>query len=240
MSLCIEGAEMSKELLLEPSYKCYYNCIHCSSAGCSGKIELSDLDDFKDVIDDIDVVRLSGGEPTLLPNLNEFVDYFYDRGIKVILQTNGCIPIPDEIYNKLHKIYLSLYSDKNTHDFITKNGLSYQNCIMTIEEYQNVVLCSPMFSVLNAVKVITIAKKYDLEVRFTALLNHGYCNFAFTIEEQKAAYELVRKQYDKIIPHCSLTGECEMDKKYVIMGDLSLTQCASTKHGTSVCKNSKV
>jgi len=230
---------LTNELLLELSYACNFNCIHCSSAGCTGKIELSDLDDFKEVIDDIDVVRLSGGEPLLLPNLNEFVDYFYDRGIKVILYTNGSLPIPKDIYHKLHKTYLSLYSDDRTQTFITKNGLSFGDCIISIEEHPNVVLCSPMFSLLNAVKVIGIARKYDLEVRFTALLNHGACNFALPIEEQIEAYELVRKQWDKIIPHCSLTGECDVDNKYLIMGDLTLKKCASTKHGISVCKNSR-
>lgn len=231
--------KLTKELLLEISYDCNFNCAHCSSAGCTGRVEVSDLDDFKEVINDIDVVRISGGEPLLLPNLNEYVDYFYDRGIKVILQTNGSLPIPEDIYNKIHKIYLSLYSDDRTQTHITECGLSFDNCIAIVEQYPNVILCSPMFSLLDAVKVIGIARKYDLEVRFTALLNHGVCNFALPIKEQIEAYELVRKQWDKIIPHCSLTGECEIDKKYVIMGDLSLKKCASTKHGINICKKSR-
>ena len=70
---------------------------------------------------DIDVVRLSGGEVLLNDDLIDYVDYFYDRGINVILQTNGSIEIPADIYSKLHKIYLSLYSDEETHNLITKN-----------------------------------------------------------------------------------------------------------------------
>ena len=229
---------MTKELLLEISYDCNFDCLHCSSVGCYGKVEVSDLDNFNSIINDIDVVRLSGGEVLLNDDLIDYVDYFYDRGIKVILQTNGSIEIPADIYSKLHTIYLSLYSDEETHNFITRNDHSFENCIDKIERYSNIVLCSPMFSIFSSINLLNIAMKYDLEIRFTSLLNHGKCNFAEPIENQIEFYNLIRKQWDKIIPHCSLTGECEMKNKYVIKPDLSVVMCASNKQGMKLCKNS--
>ena len=95
-----------------------------------------------------------------------------------------------------------------------------------------------MFSIFNSINLLNIAMKYDLEIRFTSLLNHGKCNFAEPIENQIAFYNLIIKQWDKIIPHCSLTGECEMENKYVIKPDLSVVMCASNKQGMKSCKNS--
>ena len=229
---------MTKELLLEISYDCNLNCLHCSSVNCFGKIEVSDLDGFDSIIKEIDIVRLSGGEALLNHDLIDYVDYFYDRGIKIILQTNGSIEIPVDVYNKLHMIYLSLYSNEQTHNFITRNDYSFKDCIDKIKRYSNIVLCSPMFSIYNSINLIEIAMKYDLYIRFTSLLNHGKCNFAEPIESQIAFYNLVSKQWDKIIPHCSLTGECDMDNKFVIKPDLTVLKCASNKHGKGLCKNS--
>lgn len=228
---------MTKELLLEISYTCNFNCSHCSSVGCTKRIELSDLERFRFVIDGIDTVRISGGEALLNKNLNEYVDHFYDKGIKVILYTNGSRPIPLDIYNKLDKIYLSLYSNNENHSLITGNVFSYDACIEKIELYSNIVLCSPIFSVEDSLNLVSIARKYDLPIRFTSLLDHGRCNFAKPIAEQRYIYNLICKQWDKIIPHCSLTDVCDIENKLVLRPDLTLLKCASNKQGKKTCIN---
>lgn len=228
---------MTKELLLEISYACNFKCIHCSSVGCPDKIELSELDRFRFVIDEIDSVRISGGEALLNSDLIDYVNYFYDRGVKVILQTNGLMKIPPDIYNKLHKIYLSLYSNNERQSFITGNIFSYDACIKRIEQYSNIVLCSPIFSLTDSLNLVVIAKKYDLPIRFTSLINHGRCDFAKPMKEQIETYDLVRKQWDKmIIPHCSLMDECDMENKWVLRPDLTLLKCASNNQGKKGCK----
>ena len=227
---------MTKELLLEISYNCNFRCIHCSSIGCPDKIELSELDRFRFVIDEIDSVRISGGEALLNNDLIDYVDHFYDRGVKVILQTNGLLEIPPDIYNKLHKIYLSLYSNYERQTFITGNVFSYDACIERIEQHSNVVLCSPIFSLSDSLNLIAMASKYDLPVRFTSLLNHGRCDFALPMKEQFKIYNLICNEWNKIIPHCSLMDGCDIEKKWVLRPDLSLIKCASNKQGKKACK----
>ena len=231
--------KLSKELLLEISYNCNYNCLHCSSVNCPGEIKLSDLDKYRFIIDEVDTVRISGGEALLNDDLIDYVEYFYDRGLDVILQTNGSMEIPVGIYNRLYKIYLSLFSNYERQSLITGNIFSFDKCIEMIENYSNVVLCSPIFSLEDSINLIAIARQYDLPVRFTSLLNHGRCGLEEQLEEQIKIYNLIRHQWDKIIPHCSLTGECEMENKYVIKPDSSVLKCASTKQGKRMCKNTR-
>ncbi len=226
---------VTKELLLEISYDCNFNCIHCSSINCSGKVRIKDLDNIKNIIDIIDVVRLSGGEALLNKDLVEYVNYFYDRDIKIILQTNGSLDIPSEIYNKIHQINLSIYSNEEVHNFITMNNCSFKRCCNIIEDYSNITLCSPIFSLTDSTNIIKLANSYNLPVRFTSLLNHGRCNFAKPIEEQIDIFNTIKK-LGNIIPHCSLSTICEQENKFVLKPDLTLLNCASNKQGLSLCK----
>lgn len=224
-----------RELLLEISYDCNFNCIHCSSINCVGKVKLADLDNFKGFLNTIDVVRLSGGEALLNKDLIDYVKYFYDRNIKIILQTNGFLNIPDNIYNKLHQINLSVYSNKEVHNFITMNNCSFKHCCNIIEDYSNITICSPIFSLTDSINLLKLANSYNLPVRFTSLLNHGRCNFAKSIEEQISIFNQV-VSLGNVIPHCSLSDNCEKEYKYVLKPDLTLFNCASNKQGLSLCK----
>lgn len=227
------------ELLLEISYKCNLNCIHCSSINCNEKIKINDLNEFS-IINNIDVVRLSGGEPTLNNNLIEYINFFKDRNIKIILQTNGYNLLSKHILNNIDEINLSLYSNKEVHNFITHNNCTYDNIIKFIEMYKNkkrIIICSPIFTLTDCINVINDAKYYNLSVRFTSLLNHGKCNFAKSIDEQINIYNKIKYLWYKIISHCSLINNyCEINNKYVIKPNLELFNCASHKQNKKLCK----
>lgn len=232
----IHGDSDKLELLLEISYQCNYNCIHCSSINCDGKIKINDLNKFESIINDIDIVRISGGEPLLNVDLINYINYFYNRDISIILQTNGSKKIPSNMCDKIDQINLSLYSNEKNHNFITQDPNAFYNCVQKMDRYNNIVLCSPIFSLADSKNVIKIARHYDLKIRFTSLLNHGRCNFAKPLIEQKNIYRQLLKLYNKIVPHCSLLNECNQESKFVIKPNLETMQCAANKQGMNLCK----
>lgn len=80
---------------IHPTAKCNHACIHCSYKernACRNEIP---QDSMKRLIDSlihmgVEAVYFSGGgEPTLYPNLCEYVDRLYSAGIEVALITNG-------------------------------------------------------------------------------------------------------------------------------------------------------
>jgi len=81
-----------KELTLEITNKCYQQCPWCSSDS-SPKGFLTPRERILEILDscrpECDVVRFSGGEPTLHPGLPDFLFYAKRLEYQVVLLTNG-------------------------------------------------------------------------------------------------------------------------------------------------------
>ena len=81
-----------KELTLEITSRCYQNCSWCSSSAHPEGVHtsygsvLGILDKYKG---ECNVVRFSGGEPTLHPDLPVFLSHAKSLGYKTVLMTNG-------------------------------------------------------------------------------------------------------------------------------------------------------
>jgi 12,18-didecarboxysiroheme deacetylase len=76
---------------------CNLNCVHCYSRSTekTGEKELSTAQAMA-VIDDLaefgsPVILLSGGEPMMRPDLMEIAAYAADKGLRVVLSTNGTL-----------------------------------------------------------------------------------------------------------------------------------------------------
>lgn len=252
-----ENNTKNKELLLEISYKCNLNCIHCSSINCKGVIGIRDLPNYlynikeqRYYLDEIDVVRISGGEPTLVPNLIDYINFFYDRNVKVILQTNGTNKVDSKTLDKLDEIWISLYGSTPIHNFITMELKStYEDChskvinsIKFLKEECNkkVVIQSPIFNNCQLVSVMNVVNELDfpdIKLRLFALLNQGKCQFALDIDIQKKIYHNNKYIYDNVELTCSLDDtKCNYENKLVLKPDGSLFNCASHKHGMTLCK----
>ena len=228
---------MTKELLLEISYDCNFRCIHCSSTNCHGRIELEDIPN----VDDISVIRISGGEPTLQNDLSEYIKFFKYQNKKVILQTNGMNNLDNDIIDNIDEIWVSLYGTEVIHDFITMRQGSFNITNRFIDRYKkckHVVIQSPIFGFQQAVDVVKIAESHKVDIRLSALVNQGRCNFAKELWEQIwIANEIKEICHYKIILPCSLSNtRCEFDDKLVMKPDGSLFNCASHKQGMMLCK----
>ena len=243
----------NKELLLEISYDCNLNYIHCSSVGCHNQ-KLS-LDDIKRIvnIDEINVVRISGGESLLNNDLDSYCRFFKGNDVKVILQTNGTFSSLSNQFNNVYEfideIWISYYGNSDIHNFIT--GEKYYNITrhlllsvyddikLTIQSpiFNEIQLQSLLYEIHNLEKTFNLSK-YNAKLRLFALLNQGRCNFAMPIKKQIDIYnKLYRLHYKNTEITCSLDPtKCNYENKLVLKPDGSLFNCASHKHGKQLCK----
>jgi organic radical activating enzyme len=79
---------------LIPTNKCNLKCKFCSCSDRKKNLELS-LNQIEEIADNLSMVHCAavtitgGGEPLLHPKINEIIDLFYHRNIKIGLVTNG-------------------------------------------------------------------------------------------------------------------------------------------------------
>ncbi len=229
----------NKELLLEISYECNINCIHYSSIGCKEKLNLNDMETIlKNRLDEIEYVRISGGEPSLVNDLNEYIKFFYDRDIKIILQTNGIKKIDNKLMNKLDEIWLSIYGKKDLHNFITGDTGSYEKAECYFGESITKIQ-SPVFNYPQIMSLFNNNDIFGMKFRLFALLNHGRCNFALPIKEQLNIIENFKglSIYKYLEITCSLdNSKCNYENKLVLKPNGKLFNCASHKHDMKLCK----
>lgn len=91
-----------------PTNKCNQNCKFCSCSKRNKNLEM-DFELAKKIIDKFaqlgtkSVTITGGGEPLLYPKINELIDYFYKKQIKVGMVSNGRVlhTIPAETLNKV-------------------------------------------------------------------------------------------------------------------------------------------
>lgn len=105
---------------------CNLKCVHCyaHSEGKKYEGEMT-TEDAKVMIDDLaqfgaPVLLFSGGEPTIRPDMPELAQYAKDRGMRVVISTNGTLITP-ELAKTLADVGLSyvgvsLDGGRETHD----------------------------------------------------------------------------------------------------------------------------
>src|SRR5438105_5015749 len=83
---------------LKPTLRCNLRCEFCrfvANGDVFGKKDWLELEDWKRIVDEIAPFRpyvcLTGGEPTLYPELPELVAHIRARGLTCVLTTNGTL-----------------------------------------------------------------------------------------------------------------------------------------------------
>ncbi|HBL85118.1 MAG: anaerobic ribonucleoside-triphosphate reductase activating protein [Clostridiales bacterium GWF2_38_85] len=119
---------------------CNYNCYYCHNRslidGMDDMIDEEELDKFLEKRrGDIEGVVITGGEPTLQPDLIEFIEYIRSFGYKVKLDTNGSNPdvIEQLLKLKLCDFYAVDYkAPKAQYSEICGDGATADDVIETI------------------------------------------------------------------------------------------------------------
>ena len=90
--------------------KCNFNCPYCRGVGPKGNMSWDDAKYVFDLwlTDNLKNVRLSGGEPTLWPHIEQAVDYLHGKVERIAISTNGSAPT--YLYNNLIELGVSDFS----------------------------------------------------------------------------------------------------------------------------------
>ena len=103
---------------------CNFQCKHCY---LENKQEIMPLDKFKTYINELkeysddeqNTLALTGGEPLLIPNLIDYINYSRDLGFDIVILSNGSL-INDkfckQIKDKIKWIQVSLEGPQNIND----------------------------------------------------------------------------------------------------------------------------
>lgn len=107
-----------KELTLEITSKCYQNCPWCSSSSTPEGVHLGAWKAkrlLKEYRKTCNIVRFSGGEPTLHPDLFILMKYAKKLNYKTVLLTNGLKPVlPNYAYTDEYWIHIVSESSLQT------------------------------------------------------------------------------------------------------------------------------
>jgi molybdenum cofactor biosynthesis enzyme MoaA len=207
---------------IEPHYFCKLNCIHCSSKGLEGYLRPTDIPDLPD---NVDFIRIGGGEPFQNPViLNNMINKFSSH--KIVMLTSGVI----EIGGKLQSVYdidkrvtrleYSIYGREHIHNLITQRKsflLTLDSLLKARDGGFNVSIRTITFNEENIKQSIEVAKTWDIPIYITKLIKHGEANkLPVPSKDTQISYIPKKIKYDKVTISCSLRNECDLNKKMCI------------------------
>ncbi len=133
----------------EVTRSCNLNCVHCRAASSCGPYagELS-TDKCLRLIDDIaasssPVMILTGGEPLLRPDIFEIAAYGTDKGLRMVMATNGTLVTPavakKMIESGIQRVSISIDGkDAHSHDAFRQQKGAFDGAMKGIEALKNV------------------------------------------------------------------------------------------------------
>jgi MoaA/NifB/PqqE/SkfB family radical SAM enzyme len=117
--------EVPIQVDFEITQKCNLNCRHCFIKKKDEKFSKVTWKVLEKIIESgVMMIEISGGEPLLVEDVFEMIDYIHKNNRMVTMSTNGTLITP-EIAKKmcnLEKIYISLDGPKKIHDKIRGVG----------------------------------------------------------------------------------------------------------------------
>lgn len=107
-----EGSRAGVPSILIRTLGCNLRCQWCDTPYTSWELEkgsflLSDLSTILDANAQIEEVILTGGEPTICPDLETIINTCTEKGKKITLETNGTRLIPEHLMRKIDLVSLS-------------------------------------------------------------------------------------------------------------------------------------
>jgi MoaA/NifB/PqqE/SkfB family radical SAM enzyme len=211
--------------VIELTYKCSAQCIHCYNPGASRNntekdnrtiINELNLSEYKKVIDELYElgcykVTLTGGDPFSKPIIWDIIQYLYYKDIAFDIYTNG-IYLEKEVQQLIiyypRTVSISLYSGiEKDHERITRVKGSFRKTLSTIEQLSNygvplILKCCIMKPNIKSYYLVeNIAKKNSAVVQFEVALQDSldgdHCVSTF-LQLPQAILEIVLR--DKRIP----------------------------------------
>ncbi len=172
------------------TYSCNFSCKFCCNSDLLKQHKIIKIDEFKKLIEQINYtlinqITLTGGEVSLIDNLDEYLKICKDNGLKTSIITNGNVYGKDiKKYKKiepyLDSIYISLHGPEEIHNSITgtQSFSNVINLIKYISKTDNTPNLLYTASKLNysseaLQEVIKIAQKYNATLNIARTNNLG-------------------------------------------------------------------
>lgn len=235
--------EDKKMLMIQLTYKCNLNCIHCAYGDISNnELETMDLSEFEYYVNrysgDYDVLKISGGEPTILMNINDYIDIGLKNFDEVVLYTNALNITKTKPTKYLISFYGNVFhpkiivSDSNLDNVYLWRKIR-ANILYLKDEGYDVTLNSPIFSEKQIYDAVSFAYAYDLPLRIVRMQKHGKASDidVLSIDEQMKIARRLESQFDNVYSTCSLLGEPRCDKKLTIKPNGDKIRCTAEVRG---------
>lgn len=216
------------ELMLQLSYKCNLNCIHCAYGDIRDSPMLTEPQ-IRAFLENNEprLIKISGGEPTICAVFEDAVKICKETGAKVVAFTNG-LARP-----KVHPDYywVSLFGGEETHNRITQSK-TFDRVMEFIRRYPVEYLNSPIFSKSQMQELQSISDRLGIPLRVTRLLPHGTPHETLSLEEQRRIVRELGLNKEPNWVTCSLGFEPpRCDQKMCIKPDGKLVVCTHIIRG---------
>ncbi|MEB3772516.1 MAG: radical SAM protein, partial [Desulfurococcales archaeon] len=134
-----------KELMVEVSSKCNYQCIYCFRNLMSEPEGFMDKDLFDKILEDsvssgVEKITFSGwGEPLLNPHIEEFAREAKGHGLKILLNTNGYYLLDNVewVEKYVDELYVSLDSSESDLYSLIRKGGDLSRLLSALESINN-------------------------------------------------------------------------------------------------------
>ncbi len=192
---------------------CNLNCIHCySQSNTSTAPDELSTQQGKELLDDlaefgVPVVLFSGGEPLLRKDLFELTGYARDKGMRVVISTNGTM-IDQEAAEKLKKIdvsYVGVSFDGtlDTNDKFRQTKGAYKRALQGIRFCQDAGLKVGLRFTITKKNNDDIPAIFDLikeeNIPRVCFYHLVYAGRGSELKEEDLTHEQTRKTVDLII-----------------------------------------
>jgi len=176
---------------------CNYKCPFCHNSGIVNKEYIKhDEDEILNYLKDrkklLDAVTISGGEPTLQPDLEQFIATIKEMGYLVKLDTNGTLPtVLENLFQKKLVDYVAMDIKNNFEDYslvanttnplvenvkhslklLKKYKVNYELRTTLVEEFHSEENIRKMANDLKGEKLLYLQKFVEKETCFAKNLN---------------------------------------------------------------------
>lgn len=190
-------------LQFETTYSCNSHCVFCYNPSREQSLKPELTWEIIQRIGEahVPLVQLTGGEVSLLPDLNRYIDHLSTIS-RVSIVTNG-IKRRDLTHN-LSKIFLSLHGNRETHEKITNHPNTYTPIVESIREYvrqgfrvaADVILCAENYNQMY--ELIGTAAELGMCEIFINRFQSGGIGVMMT-DELMPAIDVFRRSLDQIV-----------------------------------------
>jgi organic radical activating enzyme len=131
-------------LQIEPTRRCNMNCKHCNHKDNNGYISIDTFEKILSKHANVEIIKIQGlGEPLLHPNIGKLIELSHKHNSKVMIITNGSVPIPsgiDQLIISLETVNPLKYKEIRNYDlekvllnirYIATKQKVIANCVQT-------------------------------------------------------------------------------------------------------------